>query len=206
MLKPDSKSSLVRIVFNRGANYMGHILNEFWVKAPDLLNSLLGMLIIFRENEIAFTNYIKKMYRTVSTGVLERHTHRFLWGDMDVTREPETYVIQRVSFENKPSGNIATVALRKTAEMAEEKYPKASELLIKNTYMDHLINSADNLETAKRLTNEMEIILNKGNFKIKEWIYLYDKTSPDQELIPTDTKTVHEKVLGVVGNPITDNF
>ena len=90
--------------------------------------------------------------------------------------------------------------------MAKENYPQASELLINNTYMDDIINSVDNVETAKKLTNEMETILSYGNFKIKEWIYSHDKTAPDQDLIPTNTKTAHEKVLGIVWNPITDNF
>ncbi|KAL9967197.1 hypothetical protein ACROYT_G025375 [Oculina patagonica] len=140
------------------------------------------------------------------TGVIEQHTHRFLWRNMDVTREPDRYVIQRVSFGDKPSGTIATVALRKTAEMAKDKYPQASNLLINNTYMDDIINSVDNVETAKKLTKEMETILSNGNFKIKEWIYSYDNIAPDQDIIPTDIKTAHEKVLGVVWNPITDNF
>ena len=195
VLKPDSKSTPVRIVFNSSANYMGHVLNEYWAKGPDLLNSLLGILIRFRENEIAFIGDIKKLYHTVRTGVIEQHTHRFLWRDMDVTREPDTYVIQRVSFGDKPSGTIATVTLRKTAEMAKENYPQASELL-----------NVDNVETAKKLTNEMETILSNGNFRIKEWIYSHDKIAPDQDLLPTGMKTAHEKVLGVVWNPITDNF
>ena len=126
---------------------------------------------------------------------------------MDVTREPDTYVIQRVSFGDKPSGTIATVALQKTAEMAKENYPKASELLINNTYMDDIINSVDNVETAKKLMNEMETILSDRHFKIKKWTYsAHDKIAPDKDLLPTDMKTEHEKVLGVVWNPVTDNF
>ena len=122
---------------------MDHVLNEYWAKGPDLLNSLLGILIRFRESKIAFIGDIKKMYHTVRTGVIEQHTHRFHWRDMDVTREPDTYVTQIVSY--KPSGTIATVALPKTAEMAKENFPKASELLINNTYMDDIINSVDNV-------------------------------------------------------------
>lgn len=41
--------------------------------------------------------------------------------------------------------------------------------------MDDIINSVDNVEIVKKFMNEMEIILSYGNFKIKEWIYLYDK-------------------------------
>ena len=36
VLKPDSKTTPVRIVFNSSANYMGHVLNEYWAKGPDL--------------------------------------------------------------------------------------------------------------------------------------------------------------------------
>ena len=68
---------------------MGHVLNEYWAKGRNLLNSLLGILIRFRENEVAFIGDIKKMYHTVTTGVIEQHMHRFLWRDMDVTREPD---------------------------------------------------------------------------------------------------------------------
>ena len=45
VLKPDSKSTPVRIVFNSSASYMGQVLNEYWAKGPDLLNNLLGILV-----------------------------------------------------------------------------------------------------------------------------------------------------------------
>ena len=127
---------------------MCHVLNEYWAKGRDLLNSLLGIIIKFRESKIAFIGDIKKMYHTVRTGVIEQHTHCFHWRDMDITREPDTHVIQRISFGDKPSGTIATVALQKTAEMAIENSPRASELLINNTYMDD-ITTVNNVETAK---------------------------------------------------------
>ena len=57
---------------------MGHVLNEYWAKGQDLLNSLLGILVRFRENEVASIGDIKKMYHTVKTTVLDQHTHRFL--------------------------------------------------------------------------------------------------------------------------------
>lgn len=88
VLKPDSKSTPVRIVFNSSANYMGHILNEYWAKGSDLLNSLLGILVRFRENEVAFIGDIKKMYHTVKTTVLHQHTHWFLWRDMVTDKAP----------------------------------------------------------------------------------------------------------------------
>lgn len=134
VLKPDSKSPPVTIVFNSSANYIDYVLNEYWAKGPDLLNSLLGILVRFCGNEVAFIGDIKKMYHTVKTTVLDRHTHRFLWRKMVTDRVPVTYVIQRVSFGDKPSATIATMALRKTAEMGSERYQDAAKI-VKHIWM-----------------------------------------------------------------------
>lgn len=74
VLKPDSKSTPVRIVFNSSVKYMGHVLNEYWAKGPDLLNNLVGVLIRFRENQVALMGDIRKMYHTVKTKPIDQHT------------------------------------------------------------------------------------------------------------------------------------
>ena len=117
------------------------MLNDYWAKGPHLLNDLLGVLIRFRENNIAMIGDIKKMYHTDKTKTIEQHTHRFLWRNMDTGRPPDTYVIQRVSFVDKLSGTIATVALRKTAEMEAGKYTEAAQVIKENTYVDDIIES-----------------------------------------------------------------
>ena len=52
--------------------------------------------------------------------VLDQHTHRFLWRDVSQDSGTSTYVMTSVSFGDKTAGNIATVALRKTAEMQKD--------------------------------------------------------------------------------------
>lgn len=206
VLKPDSKSTPVRIVFNSSAKYMGHVLNEYWAKGPDLLNNILAVLLRFREYEVAFIEDIKKMYHTVATNVLDQHTHRFLWRDMETTQEPDIYVIQRVSFGDNPSGAIATVALRKTAEMGKDQFPEASQVILNNTYMDNIIDSVNNRTKAKQITDDIEKLLNKGGFKLKEWTYSEDRSSRHEPKIPMEPSTATEKVLGVIWDPTTDNF
>ena len=147
------------------------------------------------------------MYHTVKTKTIDQHTNRFLWRDMNIKRPPDTYVIQRVSFGDKPSGTIATVALRKTAEMGQHKYPKAAKVIEENTYMDDVIESVADKEQAKNLTQDIESLLNEGSFKMKEWIFTHDSKEPSKTLtIPTDVSSQTEKVLGVVWNPIKGDF
>ena len=201
VLRPDSKSTPVRIIFNSGAKYMGHTLNEYWAKGPDLLNSLLGILIRLRENEVAFMGDIKKMYHSVKTPPVEQHTHRFLWRDMNVCEEPDTYVIQRVSFGDKPSATIATVALRKTAQMRNEVPPEAAKIILENTYMDDIIDSVRDKRKARSTTRDIEKLIDKGRFKVKGCI-----DSKDEMLVPNDKNAAAEKVLGVAWNPVEDKF
>ena len=205
VLKPDSKSTPVRIMFNSSANYMGHVLNEYWAKGPDLLNSLLGILVGFRENEVAFIGDIKKMYHTVKTTVLDQHTHRFLWRDMVTDKAPDTYGIQRVSFGDKPSATIATMALCKTAEMGSEQFPDAAKIVKDNTYMDDIIESTIDLPTAQKLMQDIETLIIKGGFKLKEWIFSRDSSNGKMP-IPNESNVATEKVLGVNWDPIKDHL
>ena len=78
VLKPDSSSTPLRIVYNSSASYKGHMLNDYWAKGPDVLYSLLGILIRFRQGRFGFTGDISKMYNSVKLGILDQHTHRFL--------------------------------------------------------------------------------------------------------------------------------
>ena len=85
VLKPESKSTPCRIVFNSSASFQGHVLNSYWAKGPDPLNSLLAIVIRFREEKVAITGDIKKMYHAVKISVLDQHTHRFLWRSLNTT-------------------------------------------------------------------------------------------------------------------------
>jgi len=170
VIKPESESTPCRIVFNSSATYQGHVLNEYWAKGPNLMNNMLGILIRFRENEVALTGDIKKMYHAVKITELDQHTHRFLWRNMCVDKEPDTYVITSVSFGDKPAGNIATTALLKTAEMKRKEFPTAADLISKNSYVDDIIDSVKTMEEAVKTTNEADKILLSGGFAIKNWI------------------------------------
>ena len=61
VLKPDSISTPMRIVFNSSARFANHVLNEYWAKGPDLMNNLLGVLLRFREKKVGIAGDIRKM-------------------------------------------------------------------------------------------------------------------------------------------------
>ena len=127
--------------------------------------------------------------------MIDPHTHRFLWRDMVTDRAPETYVIQRVLFGDKPSATIATMTSRKKAEMGSEQYPGAAKIVTNNTYMDGIIESTTDLSAAQKLMQDIETFIIKGRFELKEWISSRDSSSRKTSQ-PNESNVATEKVLG----------
>ena len=204
VLKPDSESTPCHIVFNSSAKFQGHTLNEYFAKGPDLLNNLLGVLVRFRENRIAISGDIRKMYHAVKIDSIDQHTHRFLWRNMEIEREPDVYVITSVSFGDKPAGNIATLALRKTAEMGKETYPKAANVIQNSTYVDNVIDSVDSLNEAKELTEDIVRLLQPGGLKSSTGLFTVNVNLPDLFLRVIQVLVqVHQKAVLMISKVIS---
>ncbi|XP_064082955.1 uncharacterized protein LOC135198965 [Macrobrachium nipponense] len=58
--KPDSVSTPLRIVFNSSSSYLGHVLNDYFAKGPDVLNNMIAILIRFRQHAVAFVAILRK--------------------------------------------------------------------------------------------------------------------------------------------------
>ncbi|XP_068750786.1 uncharacterized protein [Montipora capricornis] len=209
VLRPESKSTPVRIVFNSSAVFRGHRLNDYWMKGPDLLNDLFGVVLRFRENEIAFIGDISKMYHRIRIPEADQHVHRFLWRNLQTDREPDVYVKTVLTFGDKPAPAMAQIALRKTADEAREDFPEAAQVLKDNTYMDDICDSVCTEEKARELTKCIDSVLETGGFKVKGWLSNKANSKTDQE----ERKEAailqgvnEEKVLGVVWNSHTDMF
>ena len=209
VLRPESKSTPVRIVFNSSAVFRGHRLNDYWMKGPDLLNDLFGVVLRFRENEIAFIGDISKMYHRIRIPEADQHVHRFLWRNLQTDREPDVYVKTVLTFGDKPAPAMAQIALRKTADEAREDFPEAAQVLKDNTYMDDICDSVCTEEEARELTKCIDSVLETGGFKVKGWLSNKANSNTDQE----ERKEAailqgvnEEKVLGVVWNNHTDMF
>ena len=74
VLRPEKKSTPIRIVLNSSANFKGHYLNDYWMKGPDLLNSLFRVILRFRENAVAISGellWIKDAQKEIQGRVLD---------------------------------------------------------------------------------------------------------------------------------------
>lgn len=203
VIREDSNSTPLRIVFNSSVRYRGQCLNDFWLKGPDLLNDLFGILLRFRENEIGLCGDISKMYHRILIPEIDQHIHRFLWRNLETDREPDVYVKTVLTFGDKPAPAMAQIALKKTAEEARDEYPVAHKILTENVYMDDICDSFHSKKEALNHRKEIDEILKNGGFEIKQWT-MTTKTENASDVDDSERKT--EKVLGVLWNSVKDEL
>ena len=142
IVRPGNRSTPIRIVFNSSSSYQGHVLNDYWMKGPDLLNDLFGVILRFRERECALMGDLSKMYhRVLIPEVPDQHVHRYLWRNMETERPIDAYVKTGLTFGDKLALAMAQIALRKTPEEGEELYPEAAKVLKEDVYMDDICHS-----------------------------------------------------------------
>ena len=206
VMNPRSVSTPMRVVFNSSARTKGGMsLNDCLAKGPCLLNELLGILMRFRQEQFAFIGDISKMFHSIEIPVHDQMTHLFFWRDMQLNKNPETFAMTALNMGDKPASAIAQTALRMTAEEAAEEFPEASEMIMKNSYMDDIPASAESKVAGMKLMKDAETLLAKKNFRIKNWTFSGQKTAKDkskdqmavQTLLRQDISNELSKVLGM---------
>ena len=170
VVRPEKKSTPIRIVFNSSCTIQGHQLNDYWMKGPDMLNNLFGVVLRFREKEVALLGDISKMCHRILIPLQDQHIHRFLWRNLDTNRKPVVYVKTVLTFGDKPAPAMAQIALRKTAQERQATNPDAAEVLTNNVSMDNICDSVDTVGKAQELSNDIDSVLAKGRFSVKGWI------------------------------------
>ena len=162
---------LRKFVFNSSSVHQGHRPNNYWLKGPDLLNGLFGIVLRFREDQVAISGDISKLYHRILIPLEDQRVHRFLWREMKTDREPDTYVKTVLTFRDKPAPAMAQIALRKTAEEGESLSSHAAKTLKNNSYMDDFLDSVHTLQEAQDLTTGIDNVLEKGgSLQIEEKI------------------------------------
>lgn len=76
---PPQKPNQIRGVFDSSAKHCGVSLNDVLLSGPDLLNSLLGVLMRFRREPIAIMTDVRQMFYCFRVKDEHKDYLRFLW-------------------------------------------------------------------------------------------------------------------------------
>ena len=80
------------------------------------------------------------------------------------------YVKTVLTFGDKLAPAMAEIALRKTAQECRNLKQEAAKALTENVYMDDICESVETVEEAKKLAEDIDIVLKSGGLQVKGWI------------------------------------
>ena len=205
----------LRIVFDCSLKYRGQSLNDNLLQGPDLTNSLVGVLLRFREGMFAFSADIKSMFYRVRVPENDTNLVRFLWyPEHGLNKKPTDHRIKVHVFGAKSSPSCANYALRATTKNLENQ--SIADSIQKNFYVDDILKTANNESELVTIAHQVVKVLNDYGFKLTNF------TSNSRELLkslPPEKLSKYlneldigqddlpcEKTLGVLWNIQSDSF
>ena len=148
-------------------------MNDQTLQGPDLTNSVTGVLIRFCEEQIALIADIKAMFHQVRIALKDVNALRFLWFPQnDLNQEPEEFQMLVHLFGGRWSPSVSIFALRKTADDNKDWFDAETVKTVhRNFYIDDLLKSVKTAEDAKKLCEQLTLMLASGRFHLTKWIY-----------------------------------
>lgn len=162
------KPGQIRVVFYSSAKFKGVSLNYVLLTGPDLNNKLLGVLLRFRKDSIAFIAAIQQMFHCFLVREEDRNFLRFLWfRDNDPSKDISEYRMRVHIFGNSPSPAVTIYVLRHSAQEGELKYGSdVKQFVEKDFYVDDCLKSLLSGESAICLLKRAQKMLACSNLRL----------------------------------------
>ncbi|XP_020712610.1 uncharacterized protein LOC110117567 [Ceratitis capitata] len=176
-----------RIVWDAAAKVSDTSLNDVRLKGLDLLRSLVGILMRFRERSVAICGDIREMFHQIRVKEEDQVAQQFLWRNGDVHRRPDVFAMTTLH--------------------------KAVATIVSNTFVDDWLHSTDNEDEMVQLASDVRNIHSVGGFEMRNWLsnskrVLQAMTSQSKLAIKCFLEPGSElqKVLGMWWLPISDEL
>ena len=194
------KPGQIRVVFDSSAQKQGISLNDVLLSGPDLNNSLQGVLLRFRREQVAVMTDIEQMFHSFVVREDHRDFLRFLWyRDNDTSKEIIEYRMRVHVFGNSPSPAVAMYGLRRAAAFGEEEYGSdAKHFVEREFYVDDGLLSMPTAEGAIDLLSRTQEMLAISNLRLHK---IASNSKEVMEAFPTEDRAKALKDLDLDVDP-----
>ncbi|XP_064116610.1 uncharacterized protein LOC135222453 [Macrobrachium nipponense] len=164
--KPDK----VRVVFDCASRVEGTSLNDLILQGPDMMNSLLGVLVKFRGGLFAYSGDINIMFYQVRVPEHQRDYLRFFWWENSFNEEPTEFRMAVHLFGACSSPSIANFVLKQTASDFGNGFSKGAwDTVANNFYVDDCLRAEDRQDALLSNLLEVKELCEKGGFTLMKF-------------------------------------
>ncbi|XP_075150331.1 uncharacterized protein LOC142224446 [Haematobia irritans] len=213
VVRPEHKSTKVRIVFNASRkSKSGYSLNDVLLTGPTLQTDLISTVLNWRKYKYVFSGDIQKMYRQILVHPNDRPYQRILY-QRSSDSAVKDYQLRTVTFGVNCAPFLAIRTLLQLASDCETQFPKVSNTLRKETYVDDILSGGFSLEETKELQTQLIFTLKSAGFPLKKitandsqlLTHLPPEDIYDLDFLRLD-ETSSTKTLGIKWNALSDSF
>ncbi|XP_028404109.1 uncharacterized protein LOC114526789 [Dendronephthya gigantea] len=211
------KPTQIRVVFDSSCEFEGVSLNKVLLSGPDMMNSLIGVLMRFRLERISVVSDIEQMFHSFYVTPEHRDYLRFLWfKNDDPNQEIQEFRMKVHIFGNGPSPAVATLGLRVTATHGKEFGSEVKEFVCRDFYVDDGLTSRkteaeaiDQIKRAQTMLSTANLRLHKiasNSFTVMEAFNTEDRAKNVKDLELRQDTLPAQRSLGVLWDLQNDTF
>lgn len=170
VIKESSSTTKTRVVFDASAKTSsGESLNDQLLVGPTIQQDLASILIRWKTHKIILSADITKMYRQIWLRKEDQRFHKLLWIDANENQIQE-FQLKTVTFGTASAAYLAIKSLQQLAKDEASKYPIASQIALRDFYVDDLLTGTDTPEEAIILQDQISNLLGAGGFQLRKWV------------------------------------
>lgn len=183
--------------------------NDIQLNGERLQRDLTFIIARFRLGKVALCADIAKMYRQILVPPKQRDFQRILWSTTDGQPIRE-YRLNTQTYGMKSAAYVCIRTLMQCAQECEQEHPKVANVIRNHFYVDDLLHSEPDAESAIALHHELNDVMSQYGFQLAKWV-TNDQTvnaairGGEEASIEMDKENTNA-VLGVHWNPIRDEF
>ncbi|XP_055844957.1 uncharacterized protein LOC129911250 [Episyrphus balteatus] len=213
VLKPDSSSTKLRVVFDGSAkDSTGNSLNNALLIGPPIQRDLIGVCLRFRQHPFVFTADVVKMFRQIWVDDSDCDYQRIVWRDSP-SKEIEHFRLRTVTYGTASAPFLSVRVLKQLAEDYKSEFPNAARVLLEDVYVDDVMTGAKSPKDLIELKSELVTLLSMANLELRKWssncwplLASLPKEQCEYSFYDTERSNSYIKVLGMHWNPSNDEY
>lgn len=210
VLRETNQTTKCRVVFDGSAKTCsGQSLNDILLVGPTIQEDIFSIILRFRKYPFVITADVTKMYRQILINPNQRNFQRILWRYNN--NDPvKTYQLNTVTYGTSSASFLAIRCLYQIGLENQQQYPRASEVIKTDFYVDDVLTGANTVQEVILLKQQLETLLGTSGFELSKWktnepSILNSNSNADNKLTFCD-QNQQTKTLGLIWDPATDVF
>ncbi|XP_076301671.1 uncharacterized protein LOC143219688 [Lasioglossum baleicum] len=178
------RESKIRVVFNGShRSSSGTSLNDCLHIGPKLQVDLSDVILRWRRFQFAFAADVEKMYRQIRVHEDDQTFQRIVWRS-EPSHPVQEFALTTVTYGLACAPFLALRCMQQLAIDEGDNFPRAKDILLRETYVDDVLSGADCAHSAQEKIQQLKRLLGAGGFALKKWVANCAELLPAEERRP----------------------